>query len=441
MKKKFDITTALIPFVYFISGAVSIAGVAATFFYKEDLALTPAQVGVMATAFTIPWTIKPLYGLLSDRVPVWKLRRKPYLFLAGLLGAAGYFSLGTWVDSFSDAFVAVMIYAVGLAIADVIADGIVAEKSKTQKTAGKLQVLCRAALMTGALLVAYISGVLVEEIGVRNVFMVTGILPLFICVFAFFMEEKPHKVQNNFNVAKAWKTIRSAVTPGLLWAALFLFVWRATPSTGGAYSFFIIDQFGFTPEFFGTLTLVSRIGAIVGIVIFRRFLLSIPLRTLFIWIAFVGFLFGLPNVTLVYGLHEKLGMSPQLFALADEFISAPLTEIAMIPMMVLVARVCPKGIEATMFAILASLMNLGLAVSDLLGAWMNRIFDVQQAIGDMPANYDNLHIVLWIAILSGFIPLVFIRMVPDVRTATEIDTEEVVPSSVDTPARKDEQII
>lgn len=437
-----DLTTALIPFVYFISGAVSIAGVASTFFYKDELGLTPAQVGLMATAFTIPWSVKPIYGLLSDRVPIWKLRRKPYLVLAGLMGSAGYFSLATWVDSFRTAFAAVMLYAVGLAISDVIADGIVAEKSKTQKKAGKLQVLCRASLMTGALIVAYLSGVLVEKVGVRNVFMITGFLPLLISVFAFFIEEKAEVIQNKINFRETWQNLKKAISPEILWAALFLFIWRSTPSTGGAYSYFIIDQYGFDAEFFGRITLISRIGAICGIVFFRKFLLNIPIRTLFVWIAFVGVLFGLPNLMLVYGLHTKLGMSAEFFTLADEFISAPLTEVFMIPMLVLIARVCPKGIEATMFALLASITNIGLTVSDLGGAWLNNYFDVRQAIGDTPANYDNLHIVLWIAVLSGLIPLVLVNKVPDVRAASETDDlPEVVPSGVDSPVTKDEQVV
>ena len=59
--------------------------------------------------------------------------------------------------------------------------------------------------------------------------------------------------------------------------------------------------------------------------------------------------------------------------------SAAGTEIASLPPLVLAARVCPKGIEATMFAILASIMNIGLAISDLGGAMLVHIFDVRQA--------------------------------------------------------------
>lgn len=413
------LTGILIPFVYFIAGATSLAGIATTFYYKEDLALSIVQVQLLGSIAIIPWSIKPLYGFLSDRQPIFKLRRKPYLFLAGLLGSAGYLSMATWVQSFQGALFAVIISGLGFALADVIVDGIIAEMSKTQKEAGKLHSICRAAIMLGALIVAYISGVLVEMVGPRNVFLITGVLPLFTAGFALLMVEAPGAIAS-FSLRDTWKSLRAGLTPALLWSALFLFIWRATPSSGGAFSYFMIDELGFRPEFFGRLSLISHGMGIVGVIVFRKFLISVSLRKLFFWIIIASVVLSLPTMGLVYGWYEILGVSPQLFAMADTLISAPLTEIGFLPLMVLAARLCPKGVEATMFALLASLMNIGLAVSDLGGAWLVKIFGVTQAVGDVAANYTNLHIVLWIAILSSFLPMPFLFKLPEVRSTDEI---------------------
>jgi len=413
-----DLTRILIPFVYFIAGATALAGVATMFYYKEDLGLTIPQVGILGSISIIPWSIKPLYGLLSDRQPIWGLRRKPYLIIAGLLGSVGYFSMATWVQSFTGALFAVFISAMGFALADVIVDGIVAERSRTQAVAGKLQSICRASLLTGALLVAYLSGVLVEIIGARNVFFITGTLPLFTCVFALFITEIPLETPI-FSFRETWQKFKGALTPAILWSALFLFVWRATPSSGGAFSYFLIDELEFSPEFFGRLSLASHAMGIVGVLVFRKFLISVSLRKLFFWIIIASVILSLPSIGLIYGWNEYIGVSPRWFAMADTLISAPLTEIGFLPLLVLVARICPKGIEATMFAVLASLMNIGLAVSDLGGAWLSSIFDVHQATETLAANYANLDKVLWIAILSSFLPMPFIRMLPETRVADE----------------------
>ena len=134
MSIKRDFTNFLIPFVYFIAGTTGLASVASTFFYKENLNLTIQQVQILGSISIIPWSIKPLYGFLSDRQPIFKLRRKPYLFLSGLFGCGGYLLLALWVQSFWGAMLALILSGLGFALADVIVDGIVAERSRSQQT-------------------------------------------------------------------------------------------------------------------------------------------------------------------------------------------------------------------------------------------------------------------------------------------------------------------
>ncbi|HLC75730.1 MAG TPA: folate/biopterin family MFS transporter [Candidatus Peribacterales bacterium] len=423
-----DLTRILVPFVYFIAGATSIAGVATTFYYKEDLHLTIEQVAILGSISIIPWSIKPLYGLLSDRLPIAGLRRKPYLFLSGIFGAAGYFSLATWVQSFTGALIAVLLSGLGLALADVIVDGLLAEKSRTQAIAGKLQSVCRASLMVGALLVAYLSGVLVETLGARNVFFITGTLPLLTTALSLFIFEEEMDESGIFSLRETWQKFKGALTPAILWSAFFLLLWRSTPTSGGAFNYFVIDEFGFSPEFFGRLTVISRLMSIIGVLFFRQFLISVPLKKLLFWIIIASVVLSLPSFGLIYGWYKVLGVSPQFFAVADELITAPLTEIGFLPLLVLVARICPRGVEATMFAVLASLMNIGLAVSDLGGAFLVHLFDVHQATEALPANYTNLDKVVWIAVLSSLLPMPFLRFLPETRASDELLTSD--PSSI-----------
>src|SRR3989338_2192855 len=421
---RFDLTSILIPFIYFIAGSTSLAGIATTFFYKDTLELTIPQVAILGSISIIPWSIKPLYGLLSDRLPIAGLRRKPYLFLSGIFGAAGYFSLATWVQSFTGALIAVLLSGLGLALADVIVDGLLAEKSRTQAIAGKLQSVCRASLMVGALLVAYLSGVLVETLGARNVFFITGTLPLLTTALSLFIFEEEMDESGIFSLRETWQKFRQALSPAILWSAFFLILWRSTPSSGGAFNYFVIDEFGFSPEFFGRLTVISRMMAIIGVLFFRKFLISVSLKKLLFWIIIASVVLSLPSFGLIYGWYKVLGVSPQFFAIADELVTAPLSEIAFLPLLVLVARICPKGVEATMFAVLASLMNIGLVVSDLGGAFLVNMFDVHQAMEGVAANYENLDTVVWIAVLSSFLPMPFLWLLPETRAQSELVPED-----------------
>ena len=44
------------------------------------------------------FAIKPLYGFLTDGLPIFGYRRKPYLIIAGLLGSSAWASLATVVE-------------------------------------------------------------------------------------------------------------------------------------------------------------------------------------------------------------------------------------------------------------------------------------------------------------------------------------------------------
>ena len=50
--------------------------------------IDPAQasVGVLMTIGAFPWVIKPVYGFLSDSVPLLGYKRRSYLVVCGLLG-------------------------------------------------------------------------------------------------------------------------------------------------------------------------------------------------------------------------------------------------------------------------------------------------------------------------------------------------------------------
>ena len=57
---------------------------------------SPAALGASMALLAVPWTIKPVFGLLSDFVPLLGSRRRSYLLLANGVAAA---SLLCWHSS------------------------------------------------------------------------------------------------------------------------------------------------------------------------------------------------------------------------------------------------------------------------------------------------------------------------------------------------------
>ena len=80
--------------IYFVQGALGLARLAQTFLLKDTLGLGPAEMPALTGLFTLPWTVKPVYGFLSDGFPLFGYKRRSYLVLAGVVGYLSYTALG-----------------------------------------------------------------------------------------------------------------------------------------------------------------------------------------------------------------------------------------------------------------------------------------------------------------------------------------------------------
>jgi hypothetical protein len=88
-----------------------------------------------------------------------------------------------------------------------------------------------------------------------------------------------------------------------------------------------------------------------------------------------------------------------MFAFIDTTISAPLGQLTMVPILVLIAKSAKPGAEATTFAIMASLMNLALSASELFTRYLNDFFSVTQQ------DYSNLGKLMITVGATGLLPL------------------------------------
>ncbi|HEY9606816.1 MAG TPA: folate/biopterin family MFS transporter, partial [Allocoleopsis sp.] len=275
-------TTELIAIliVYFVQGILGLARLAVSFFLKDDLALSPAQVAAMMGIAALPWVIKPLFGFLSDGLPWFGYRRRPYLILSGLMGTAAWLGLATVVDTAWAATVAILLSSLSVAISDVIVDSLVVERARKESLSdsGSLQALTWGTSAVGGLITAYLSGWLLQQFSNQTVFAITATFPLLVSAVAWLITEEP--VSERSPISSVWnqiKDLRGAITQKAIWLpTAFIFFWQATPSADSAFFYFTTNELGFEPEFLGRVRLVSSIASLIGIWLFQRFLKTIP---------------------------------------------------------------------------------------------------------------------------------------------------------------------
>ncbi|AFZ44066.1 folate/biopterin transporter [Halothece sp. PCC 7418] len=399
--------------IYVVRGVLNLARLAISFFLKDELGLSPAEVSALTGLAILPWVIKPLFGFLSDGFPILGYRRRPYLVLSGFLGTTSWLALATVVDQAWTAAIALLISSASIAISDVIVDSQVVERAREESlaNAGSLQSLSWGATAFGGLITAYFSGFLLELFPPKTIFAITAVFPLVFSTMAWLIAEKPvpekERVQALSNLKKQvqqlWQVMRQK---RIFLPTLFIFIWQSTPGSDSALFFFITNELGFEPEFLGRVRLVSSFASLAGVWIFQRYLKTVSFRKVLGWSTVISSVLGMSVLLLVTHANRTLGIDDYWFSLGDNLILSAIGEIALMPILVLAARLCPSGIEATFFALMMSIFNLAGVLSQELGGLLTALLGITEN------NFDRLWLLVILTNLSTLLPLPLINLLP-----------------------------
>lgn len=115
------------------------------------------------------------------------------------------------------------------------------------------------------------------------------------------------------------------------------------------------------------------------------------------------------SLAFVLRWNVAIGINDLLFIIFTSIITDTLgLAFTNMPSMVLFAKITPKRIEATVFALLTGVHNLaGGFLAPMIGAGINKAF-----VGVTADNLDNFYICVIIQLITVLIPLLFVTMIP-----------------------------
>lgn len=425
--------------VYFVQGAVALSGLALLHFQKDILGLSAAELATFGALITLlAWSFKPIYGLISDLFPIRGQRRKPYLMITSLMTFVSYLYLGAFSHDYITTLVPLVIANIGLGFTDVLCDGLVVEKS-TKENVGKLQNLCWSSKFAAIFIVSALGGYMNEHLGIlegadpmsylpgiKTMFFVTAILPLITLFQVFMLDEDRVKKENKVtHLLKSWghstwKWLRKPAFKRSFWgfigALTFIFIWRATPTSGSPMTYFVINERGFNDAYLGLAGSIAYVGHLVGALIYGKWIDKIAIRKVFFWTILIGSAFSLLNLFIIYDWEPVtfLGITfhYKAFNLLVDFVGGAIFYCSFLPILKLAAIICPKNREATMFAIIASVMNIGLALSSQFGGML-----WAQGFGENYGLLDKYYLTV-LAINLAILP--FILLLPKKQEALKI---------------------
>ena len=359
--------------IFFVQGISSMSDLAVSYFYKDTLKVDPATLSTVTSLTALPWTIKPLYGFLSDGWPIMGYRRKSYIIISGAVGSVSWFCMAVFVNDVWFGFVCMLLASMAMSVSNVIAEAMLVEKSRgqSQEFASQLQAFVHGAQAIGGILAAYFGGFLLTYLADRHMFMLCCLFPLTLVLVSLLVVEERFvgdltaiRADMSGKMAELWDACQH---PQIFRPILFVFMLNATPATGATWFYFYTNTLHFSSAFMGTINVVGAICALGGVVIFGKFLASTPFRPILIWSTLISTAIGLTQLILVF--RWNVGYIPDgAFCVGESAILSILGWINTMPILVLAARLCPVGMEATMYAVIMSVNNLGGVVGAQFGA-------------------------------------------------------------------------
>jgi hypothetical protein len=168
--------------VYFVQGAIDLTSGLANqpvqYLLKEDMRLTAAQSGFFFAIVGLGWTIKPLYGLLSDFFPLAGYQRKGYLLLMSTLGTVSWLTLAFSPSHYYAVLILLTLCAATLAFCDVMADALMVEVGRPLGLTGSFQATQWAAISLAFTLAQVGGGYLSAHATAPTTFLLAAGFPL-----------------------------------------------------------------------------------------------------------------------------------------------------------------------------------------------------------------------------------------------------------------------
>jgi len=320
--------------VYFAQGMYDLPTQTLTLVLKERFGLGAGQAATFFLIATIPWYVKPIYGLISDFVPLLGRRRQSYLLVSSALAAVSGAILASLGDhTYTALLVFVTLMGLGLAYTDVMVDALMVENGRSLGLTGAFQSVQWAAIYGASIIVGLLGGQLAGQRNLHLAFTIAAGFPVVSFLMTLFFIREPRAPADRLAFQRTLAAIRHA---------------------------YQTDVLKFSQEFIGLLQALSAVGFVVGALIYAPLSRRVPLKQLIV--ASIG---SGTVATLGYLLYQSATSALIIDPLFG--VVGMITQLAFLD---LAAKACPPRVEASFFALQMSVYNLGVKGSQITGGYL-----------------------------------------------------------------------
>ena len=359
--------------VYVVEGLAQPDGLIAqplSYYLKTSQGWKPTQIAAYTSLLYVAWIIKPLYGLISDFVPLFGYRRKSYLVLVNI-AAVGGFVWATRLSAPSALFFALAVTAYAMAISSTLCGAVLVENGQRFRASSRFvnqqwlwyNIAAMAAAVAGGQLVQR----LLPQQALHGAAAIVAFTPVVVIAGTLLLVPE-RKVAINVQAMKdSFASLKTSLKRRELWLiAGFLFLYNFSPGLSTPLYFTMTDTLKFSQSYIGILSSISALGWIVGALLYRPLFGDLNLKRLL-------------NVSIGFGAFTTaafLFLSSETSAAIIYFGAGFAGMLAMVATLTLAADCCPPGAEGFTFATLMAVGNLASTLANNVGAFLyTHVFD------------------------------------------------------------------
>ena len=359
--------------VYVVEGLAQPDGLIAqplSYYLKTSEGWTPTQIAAFTSLLYVAWIIKPLYGLISDFVPLFGYRRKSYLVIVNIAAVAGFIWV-TQLSAPSALFFALAVAAYVMAISSTLCGAVLVENGHRLRASSRFvnqqwlwyNIAAMAAAVAGGQLVQH----LLPQDALHGAAAIVAFTPVVVIAGALFLVPEGKAPINVQGMKGSLESFKSSLKCRELWLiAGFLFLYNFSPGLSTPLYFTMTDTLKFSQGYIGILSSISALGWIVGALLYRPLFGALSLRCL------LNVSIGLGAITTAAFLLLSSETSAAIIYFGAGFAGM----LAMVATLTLAADYCPPGAEGFTFAALMSAGNLASTLANNVGALLyTRVFD------------------------------------------------------------------
>ena len=338
--------------------------------YLKDIGWSALQVAAYFAVLNFPWIIKPVFGLVSDFVPLFGYRRKSYLVIASLCAVAAFAVIARQAEPAAIAL-PLLLTSYAMATASTLCGALLAENGRTFRLSSTFVSQQWLWFYIAIMASSFAGGALVENLPTLSALQaaaaIAAVAPIAAVLASLFLLDEQKVSASAPEMRRTFQSLVAATRSARLYiVALFLFLYSFAPGFGTPLYYFMTDELKFPQSYIGVLGAIASAGWIAGALVHRFLLRGMSSKALL-------------NLSIVLGtlsVASFLLLADPVTAAIVNFTNGVALMIATIASLTLAADHCPRRAEGFAFAGLMSIMNLAELASSTVGAWLyDHVFD------------------------------------------------------------------